>query len=216
MLRGELEGAVRAFLCDTEGETHEEARLARDELRATSDFSKALNYFPRQLRLERMMLAHLAKKPDDFPGALRALPRSMLLMFVHAVQSHIFNLSVSERIAEGALELELGEFYCGETLGLPDTEKMEAEGWVTGKLIGYQSALNPRETAILERLGLRKEDFRVKALPEIASKGAYRTILAPMKDFYAQAAKPECMEFRFSLQSGSYATMAMREFMKGG
>jgi tRNA pseudouridine13 synthase len=218
VLQGRLEDAAMSFLSYTEGESHAEARLAREELASNQDFARALKTFPRHLRLERTMLAHLSKRKDDFAGAFRALPRSTLLMFIHAVQSQMFNNSLSQRIEEGPLELEMGEYFCGETLGFPDTSKTGPEGWVCGKLIGYQTPLNQRESAVLESAGLKKDDFRVKALPEINSKGAYRTLLAPMKDFNLSVETSDAAgapaAFRFSLPSGSYATVAMREFTK--
>lgn len=210
LLKGETEDAAIMYLCDSEGETHAEATLARKELVETRDFARALQSFPQHLRLERSMLAHLAKRPDDFSGALRSLPRNILLMFVHAYQSDLFNRLLSERLAEGGgvLELEEGEYFCGETLGFPDLNKTEGEGWISAKLVGYNTPLNRREKALFDTLGIQKDAFRMKAIPEIASKGTYRTLLAPMKDFsYSD------LVFRFCLPSGSYATVAMREFM---
>jgi tRNA pseudouridine13 synthase len=207
LLKGEIKEALMGYLCDSEGETHQEAVLARKELSQTMDFSRALKSFPNHLRLERSMLAHLAKKPEDYAGALRCLPRNILLMFIHAYQSHLFNRLLSERLSEGPLELESGEYFCGESFGFPDISKTEAEGWITGKLIGYNTPVNEREKALLETLGMEKDAFRMKVLPEISSKGTYRTLLAPLKDFSFKES------FRFSLPSGSYATVAMREFM---
>jgi tRNA pseudouridine13 synthase len=92
LVRANHEEAAMEFLCGQGKETNEEARLAREELRTSRDFAAALKTFPRHLRLERMMLAHLAQRPDDFIGAFRSLPRQTLLLFVHAFQSHIFNL----------------------------------------------------------------------------------------------------------------------------
>ncbi len=207
LLQGKFEDAVRMFLCGNEGEGNALAMEARKELAATGDHAAALKTFPKHLRLERSMLAHLAAQPDDHTGALRRLPRNILLLFIHAFQSHMFNLLLSERIAEGP-ELEKGEYYCGETLGFPDISKAEAEGWITTKLIGYDTPVNGREQAMLDRLGMARDAFRMKALPEIASKGAYRTLLAPMKDFNFQKDT-----FRFALPAGAYATVALREFM---
>jgi tRNA pseudouridine13 synthase len=213
LISGDLEGAARSFLIDSEGEEHEEARLARKELDSNGDYNKALKVFPRHLRLERSMLAHLAKRDGDFAGAFKQLPRSTLLMFIHAVQSMMFNVLLSDRITEGALELERGEYFCGERLGFPDIGKAEAEGWICGKLIGYQTSLNEREKRLMGELNISKDEFRMKAIPEVGSKGSYRTLLAPMKDFNLSEEKG--LAFRFSLQSGSYATVAMREFIKG-
>ena len=156
------------------------------------------------------MLAHLARKPDDYAGALRQLPRNILLMFVHAVQSDLFNALLSERIREGGPELEEGEYFCGETLGFPDLQKTEAEGWIAARLIGYNTMLNKREKGLMDERSIPKDAFRMKALPEVSSKGAYRTLLAPLKDFNFSS---ESTTFSFALPSGSYATVAMREYM---
>jgi tRNA pseudouridine13 synthase len=212
LLKGELERALLMYLCDSEGETHREATLARKELLETRDWARALKSFPQHLRLERSMLAHLSKKPDDFSGALRSLPRNILLMFIHAYQSDLFNRLLSERLIEGggAPELEEGEYFCGETLGFPDLNKTEGEGWISAKLIGYNTPLNKREKELFDSLNIQKDAFRMKSIPEIASKGSYRTLLAPLKDFNFIA---DTVTFKFALPSGSYATVAMREFM---
>jgi len=210
LLQDDIDGALMLFLCSSEGETHEEAKLARKELEESGDYARALNSFPKHLRLERSMLAHLARKPDDKLGSFRSLPRNILLMFIHAYQSDLFNRLLSERLAEdgGSLELEEGEYFCGETLGFPDLNKTEGEGWIAAKLIGYNTPLNPREKELFDSQNIQKDAFRMKSIPEIASKGTYRTLLAPLKDFSYKDSL-----FRFSLPSGSYATVAMREFI---
>jgi tRNA pseudouridine13 synthase len=208
LLQGRFEDAVRIFLCDTEGENNAQASGARKVLAESGDYGQALKNYPKHLRLERTVLAHLEKYPGNYANALRKLPRSILLLFVHAFQSHIFNMLLSERVAKGDITLEEGEYYCGETLGFPDIKKTEAEGWVVGKLIGHETPLNEREKALLEETGIRKEDFRMRAMPEIASKGAYRTLMAPLKNFNFNSDT-----FRFALPAGSYATMALREFL---
>jgi len=219
LLKGEIEEALLMFLCDSEGEENQQAKLARKELYETRDFSKALKYYPKHLRLERSLIAYLDKNPNKSADALRRLPRNILLLFIHAFQSDMFNRLLSDRISEmssgsgGGIELEEGEYFCGETLGFPDINKMEGEGWISGKLIGYTSPLNKREKTLLEELGIEKEAFKLKELPEIASKGSYRTLLAPLRDFGVSDSGSGVLSFRFALQSGSYATVAMREFM---
>jgi tRNA pseudouridine13 synthase len=208
LLQGDLEGALISFLCDSRGEKNELAAKARKNLAATLDFAAALNEFPRHLRLERSILAYLSKNPQSHANALKKLPRNILLLFIHAFQSHLFNRLLSDRISEGETQLEEGEYFCGETLGFPDISKTDSEGWICGKLIGYGTPLNSRESALLEELNISKEAFKMKALPEIRSKGTYRTLLAPLKDFNYRGGR-----FHFSLPSGSYATVAMREFM---
>lgn len=208
LIQSDLRGAVEEYLLNYEGETNAYAIEARKKLREEMDYRNALTYFPKHLKLERLLLLGLAENPRDYAGALRRLPRQVLLLFVHAFQSHLFNIVLSERIKEG-LETEEAEYYCGEKYGFPDLEKKTEKGWLVGKIIGYETETNEREKELLERFGIRKEDFRMRALPEINSKGTYRTLLAPMKDFrYKENV------FSFSLPSGSYATSALREFIK--
>jgi tRNA pseudouridine13 synthase len=226
ILKNDYESAMMAFLCDSEGEEHQKAKFAREELKNTRDYSAALKNFPQHLRLERSMLAVLEKNSNDYIKAFRALPRSTLLMFVHAFQSHLFNEMLSERIGMGDVVREEGEYFCGENHGFPDIEKKEKGGWLVGKLIGYETELNEREKAALEKFQITREHFSIRRLPEISSRGTYRTLFAPLKDFSfrrdvkAIELRPpkflppqETLEFKFSLQSGSYATTALREFV---
>ena len=180
IVKGRLDKAALSFLCDSEGEINENAKTAREHLKETLDYSEALKKFPKHLKLERSMLVHLEKNPNDYAGALRRLPRGTLLMFVHAFQSYIFNRLLSDNIAEK-----------GE-----------------GKLIGYETEIDEREKRILEELGVKPKDFRIKNLPEISSKGSSRQLFAPLKDFSFSE-----NTFRFSLDAGSYATVALREFL---
>jgi tRNA pseudouridine13 synthase len=213
IVRGEFEGAAMAFLCEhSDGEKNQEAKAARKELFESRDFSSALNSFPKHLKFERTMIEHLARKDCDYIGAFRMLPRQMLLLFVHAFQSHIFNRLLSERIQEemGKVEMEAGEYFCPiDGFGFPEVEKMDVDGWLCIKILGYNSNPNEREQTLLDEIGIKKEDFRIPKIPEIGSKGTFRTVFAPLVGFEFSDSI-----FRFSLQSGSYATSALREFME--
>src|SRR5512136_1147114 len=76
-----------------------------------------------KLTFERTMIAHLIDKPGDYLGALRTLPKNLLMMFVHAYQSYLFNRILSERIRAG---LPINEPLVGDLvlplnkLNLPD------------------------------------------------------------------------------------------------
>ncbi|MBI5223618.1 tRNA pseudouridine(13) synthase TruD [Candidatus Micrarchaeota archaeon] len=209
ILKREYSEAVLNFLCNCEGEQNQEATLARKELESSMDFTRALRYFPKHLRLERTLLEALSKNPKDFKSALRILPRNILLLFIHAFQSKIFNDLLSRRLSESFFELEDGEFFCDiSALGFPDLTVPAAQGLQVGKIIGYQSILNDRERAYFESLGLSHSDFRMSDFPEISSKGARRLLFAPLLNFSFSE-----NVFRFTLPSGSYATSALREFM---
>jgi tRNA pseudouridine13 synthase len=228
IIRGNFEEAAMEFLCNYETENNAESRTARQELAKTQDFRAALKDFPHHLRFERTMIAHLADNSGDFIGAFKKLPRHTLLLFIHAFQSFIFNQLLSDRLSEGKvemhanedrsrisksmanLEMEEGEYLCPvSSFGFPDLQSMDVEGFLCIKLLGYNSNPNEREKDILEKHGITKEQFRIKEIPEISSKGTFRTAFAPLKDFSFKD-----NTFRFSLQSGSYATSALREFLE--
>lgn len=209
LVKGQFEDAVMNYLTDSTSEKNEEARVARKELAETRDFSTALKTFPRYLRMERSLLVHLVVHPNDYVNALRRLPRNILLLFIHAFQSHIFNIILSERISNGELKPAEGEYFCGENAyGFPDSSKRTEKGWLCMKIIGYESKLSEREKQLLEQFGISKDDFKLKSIPEISSKGTFRTAFAPLKDFSFTKDT-----FRFSLPSGCYATVALREFL---
>jgi tRNA pseudouridine13 synthase len=209
MLRGRMQEAAMHFLAEVGEEEHKEAREARSRLLESGDFASALKEFPKHLRLERTMLAHLSENPKDYVGAFRKLPRQMLLLFVHAFQSCLFNESLSERIQDGMVRKEDGEFFCSSNAyGFPEPANAGVD-WLCGKLLGYDSKPNGREKEILSRHDISLEAFRVKEMPELSSRGSFRPLLSPIRDF-----KFEEGVFRFSLPPGSYATSALREFMK--
>jgi tRNA pseudouridine13 synthase len=210
IIRGDFEQAAMTYLTDYENENHEQAGAARQELLKTQDFTTALKEFPNHLKFERSMIAHLAANPGNFVGAFNTLPRQTLLLFIHAFQSYLFNRLLSDRIKEGKVKMEQGEYFCPVTgNGFPDTGMMDVEGWLCIKLLGYNSNPNDREKELLNEMNIKKEDFRIKEIPEISSKGTFRTAFAPLKDFQFKNDT-----FKFSLQSGSYATTALREFLE--
>ena len=84
----------------------------------------------------------------------------------------------------------------------------KGDAWLCGRIVGYETKPNVREQEILDRHGISPRDFKIKSIPEISSKGANRTLMAPYVDFSFSENK-----FRFSLPSGSYATSLLREFM---
>ncbi|HXX87260.1 MAG TPA: tRNA pseudouridine(13) synthase TruD, partial [Candidatus Acidoferrum sp.] len=91
MVRGDFEKAAMIFLARSGLFEHPDSRGARQALRVTGDFKKALEDYPKQLRYERLMLRHLAARPGDYVGAFRRLPPRLLELFPQAYQSYLFN-----------------------------------------------------------------------------------------------------------------------------
>ncbi|MCJ7718481.1 tRNA pseudouridine(13) synthase TruD, partial [Candidatus Bathyarchaeota archaeon] len=224
---------------------HPSSRMAREQLLTTGDFKRSLQCFPKQLRYERLMLAHLAEKPEDYAGAFRRLPMKLQKLFIQAYQSFLFNRFLSQRVkSEIPLNrVQIGDYVVGvERSGLPivTVHKTVSAGTLVeiGKameagrmrlalpLVGFRREASggcqgDLEKTILEKEEVKPNDFRVKGLSELSSRGELRAALTPLNDFSLDGISSvtkdleECKaELSFLLYRGSYATIVLREIMK--
>lgn len=209
LLKGMFKEAVLMFLTDTENERNTSVIKARDRLKESGNYSRAVHEYPRFLRLEHIILHHLAQHPRDYIGALRKLPKTSLQMFVHSLQSYIFNVEVLERMATSKDEPFENEYMCAtDRYGFPDIYKRGDE-WLCINLIGKHSRLNESEENILDKLNLSSEDFSDTSLPELETAGSFRPFYTPVKevDRFTDGTKDTV---RFILQSGSYGTIFLK------
>jgi tRNA pseudouridine13 synthase len=244
IVKGNFENAALLFLAEPSVNEHPESRQARRELQSKQDFRQALQNFPKQLRYERLMLAHLAEKPRDFVGAFQQLPAKLQALFVQAFQSFLFNQFLSERIRNGfALnKAEVGDYVVTvERSGLPiikagklvdaltlaETNEAILKGRmrVALPLVGFkqrlsQGAMGQIETRILEAEGVKPASFHVALLPEVRGRGELRAAVSPIKNFMYNISrgsanlKEHQATLKFMLLRGSYATVLLREIMK--
>ena len=217
MLKGDFKSAAMRFLTDTTNESNEEAINARIRLKDDEDFVEALEYFPRHLKYERMLLNSLAEVDTDFGRAIRKLPRTLSLMFIHSVESYIFNKEVELRVKERRVEPEGDGRACtADRFGFPDLDvdaSSTEKKFIVGNTVGYDTLLNATQEKLLGELGIAQEQFRMKSMPELNSKGSRRVLFAPYVEFAAQVNGSE-VTLRFSLPAGSYATVLLGEFIK--
>ena len=239
IIRGDLEEAVRLYVGNPSPDEPEDARAARAAYE--KEGVAALPLYPRHLQFERGMILHLKERPGDFEGALLGLPRNLLTMFVYAAQSLAFNRLLSRRIAAGIglNEPTLGDVVFGlDADGRPDKERLhkvtprnlarveklcrEGRALVTGVLYGSDVALaegrmGELERAVVAEMGWTRQDLLVRHLPEAASFGTRRELLAPLGPVWLAEgadAHGEHVELSFFLLKGSYATCMLREVMK--
>ncbi|MCK5024277.1 MAG: tRNA pseudouridine(13) synthase TruD [Thermoplasmata archaeon] len=237
MSRGEPDLAVRQYLCAPGTHENNEATQARIQLGKTGDYAKALHDFPENLSFEKAILNHLVVEPEDYIGALSNLPQNLLMMFIHAYQSYLFNKILSERMRRG---LPLNEPVVGDQVlkmdknGLPDHNNwLEAtegnipklteligkkKAFISATLYGHESEfakgeMGDIETSIIEKEGVKQRDFVLSEYYKLGSKGKRREILAPAKNFEFRKID-NAIQFDFELNKGCYATTFLREFMK--
>ncbi len=237
LIRGDLEGAVMRYVANPLEDEGSEANDARRALQESRDFERAFREFPMKLSFERTMIGYLKENPNDFLGALRTLPYNLLMMFVHAYQSFLFNRILSERIRAGMSirDPEPGDLILPLTktnvpdhdtpipVALDNLEKVtratrEGKAYVSGLIYGTHSQfaegrMGEIERRIIESEEISKADFQIVGLREASSKGTRRELLSPYKELIIEPGRGEAV-FQFTLNKGCYATAMLREFMK--
>ncbi|WP_440007939.1 tRNA pseudouridine(13) synthase TruD [Halomicrococcus sp. SG-WS-1] len=240
VVREEWEAAVMAYVGNPYETEPEDTRRARRRVEEVApDWDAALDALPRKLGFERAMVHELVENggdaPADFRAALEALPTNLQRLLVNAAQSYAFNRMLSERLRRGLpfdrpVEGDVVAF--AETvdgLTVPDTDRRQrvtaervrtverhcerGRAFVTAPLVGTETELadgeqGDVERAVLADLDLAPEDFDLPG--EFDSSGTRRAILV-RTDLELDR---DPLTFEFSLPSGSYATVLLREFLK--
>jgi tRNA pseudouridine13 synthase len=212
-IKGNPEKAVMLYLTGTNDSEEESVRKARNNLKETRDFKRAIKEFPLKFRYERAILSHLNLHESDFVGAFRVLPKALRYMFVHSYQSFLFNKIIEERIKEGiGLKKIKGDILVN---GIP-----------SALLPGFQSTFaegkaGEIERKVLEKEGIELKQFYVKEMKEMSSKGTRKEIILFPKELeLKEISKDEFNEGKlkarisFYLPKGNYATTVLREIMK--
>ncbi len=162
------------------------------------------------------------KRPQDIPYQKR---KFLLRLAVSSVQSDLFNQALARRLQDGLLHtvldgdvmevIESGGKFVVDDIIRDQARQVQGELSVTGPMFGVKM-LSPRgvpaerEGRILEEAGLSLDAFQKFA--QLMS-GARRA-------FVVRPAELNCVpvdtgiKFEFSLPSGVYATMLLREFLK--
>ena len=243
LLRGDAEKAAMTYIAQSFPDEPEEVKEARDHVWDTRDFVEGLKTYPLRLRYERAMMHYLVENPGDYAGSFSVLSPNISRMFIHAFQSYVFNRIICKRIEQNISlnQASSGDIVCFRNKeGLPDTGKMQAatednvdgmnnllkrgRAFVTAPLVGYEVGFasdipGELERNTFEETGVPQEAFRMKIIPDLASKGLRREIMLHCKPEYETAedelnpGKSKAV-LKFSLPKGSYATTVLREYMK--
>ncbi len=244
LVRGNVADAVDLYLTATppgESPLGTAARLAYAD---HHDPMRGLREFPPNLRFERLLLDHLARGHTP-ARALRALGRPLRVLFVHAYQSYLFNLYLTER-RRAALSLTsplVGDYVLrsardgtvpgtgivpvgADNLAEVRDQTTRGQALLAAPLVGHTTPVLGGSggglfEALLERDGVRRDQFRVPAAPEISSAGSWRPLLtlAPTLRLFREGESDPAdpvAELHFSLPRGSYATVLLRELIKRG
>ena len=151
---------------------------------------------------------YLEKNPTDYIGALRELPKKLLLMFVHAYQSYLWNETVKEfvkKIKHTKIEYSLGELYV-------PFEKIENREI---PFISFDIETDEEMQKILDEImkkeRIKERDFIIKQMPELVASGGKRGLLMTVTDFSVDWTDEKTVVLKFTLGKGSYATIVVKE-----
>ena len=241
LVREGFEAAVLAYVGNPSDREPERTREARAYVEETRDWAGALERFPGSLGYERAMCHALADVdgpgPEDFRAALETAPTNLQRLFVNAAQSYVFNRILSARLERGLpfAEPVTGDVVCFrdrsvDALAVPDTDRTQrvtddrlatvrrhcerGRAFVTAPLVGTDTELadgEPGETerAVLEDVGIEPAEFDLPG--EFHSEGTRRAVLVRTDLTVGR----EPLSFEFALPKGSYATVLLREYLKG-
>ena len=142
------------------------------------------------------MSQYLDKNKNDYVGALKLLPRPLLLMYVHAFQSMIFNRVVDE-LKDNSKNITIPLVGFGTELGTDKVSRMARE--------------------IMDAEGVTQRDFIIRQIPEISAEGSERELFFPVRKLKAGKPEPDelnngmkKLRLEFELGKGSYATIVVK------
>jgi tRNA pseudouridine13 synthase len=163
---------------------------------------------------------HLAERPNDYITALRLLPRNVLLLYVHAYQSKLFNAILARHIKEqdkGAVVIGGPVQITVQSKELPD-EKIPIIGFGTP-----QDRFTEWYGAMLEKDGLTTRDFVVRSIPFLTVEGGDRDAFFTVADLTIGDLEEDDLfpghkkqRLAFTLPKGCYATMVVKCLYRTG
>jgi tRNA(Glu) U13 pseudouridine synthase TruD len=154
------------------------------------DFEKAALLIAKLHSGIKRIYVHLNQR--DYIGALRCLPRKLLLLFVHAYQSLLWNKAAM----------------------LSNEEVLP--------IVGFGSEVNDAVTKkILVEENLKPQDFVIREIPELSPEGSERNVWVEAKDLKVSKLQPDeffpgkkKVTLEFFLPKGSYATEFIRQMLQ--
>ncbi len=237
LIRGEFEEALLTLIAKPYGGESSDILEVREYLLKTRDYEGAYRMMPDRMVFDKRMLEHVVRRPGDFVGAFRSLPKPLRIMYIYAYQSYIFNRILSERIRRGlpimepiegdiiiplirplSTEMTRGIYVDKWNIDKIKRKVKEGKAFVTGLVPGASSLVargeqGEIEMKILEEEKIALRDFIMPKMPELTTEGTRRALGAPVK-WIGWKFEENSIVLSFELYKGCYATSLLREFMK--
>ena len=225
LLRGDSQGAINALIGDPARVTDQRWRTAIEAYRR-GELEESLRTFPGHCRTERDLLQRLAKQPDGWDKAFRAVHPRLKKLYLSAFQSFLFDRLLDWRI-ERLDQVVAGDLAFKHDNGAcflvtdPAAESPRAAAFEispTGPLFGCKmtepaGCVLELERRLLDGEGLTPASFNLGG--GLRMDGERRPLRVPLYEPMVSR-DAEGLVLEFGLPRGSYATAVLREVMKSG
>ncbi|MCK4589816.1 MAG: tRNA pseudouridine(13) synthase TruD [Nanoarchaeota archaeon] len=166
------------------------------------NFKQAVKLLLKNNLVKNKIKKHLQNKPHDYVNAVKLVEKKLLMLFIHAYQSYIWNESVKKIT--------------------PKPKSVPIVGFGT-------EVKNKIIKQILKKENVTPRDFIIKQIPEISAEGIDRNVYAQVKNFKILRSKASGMPegnppsikekskdkitISFQLPKGSYATRVIKTLL---
>lgn len=210
---------------------------ARDVWKKTRDARQTLSLFPKNtstMTRERDLMKGMLRY-DDALQAIRCVHHNVRMFWIHAYQSFVWNRVASERVKRWGIVPVIGDLYqANENSGSNASDVQVVVDptiidlyQIVLPLPGYNVEYPTNEIGHLYKTILAEDGITLSKdmIPEATAKGSYRKLFQRAHSLrWESVNKTECgadnisevvsnAKFTFELESGSYATMLLRELM---
>jgi len=187
------------------------------------EFRKAVHYMCESSDIYTdTITVYMAAHPNDYVGALQHVNKKTLLMFIHSVQSIIFNESLSNILLENALKNSIEYYLVPYSLGnfvfyknSSDYDKIIESSIIPEslELVGFNTqTMNHTVKHLLDEKSLTQRDFIVRALPDLSVEGTIRECFLDIQNLEKKILYDRVI-LEFELDKGSYATIVVKALM---
>lgn len=178
------------------------------------DFDDAVAAIMRNDEDHRVLLQqHLLAHKNDYVGALRRIPAHTLLLYVHAVQSLLFNELLAQQLRNQDENATSVDYSQGEFV----FAKQPVKESLTLPLVGYLSELDEKAQELLEEHDLQQDMFVIRQFPGLSLEGSMRPAFVKVSSLSLSKLEEDelhkgnkKMKLSFSLPKGAYATIVVR------
>jgi len=207
--------------------TDDEATCAARSAMADGRYDEGAKMLPVHQDIERMVARRLSSEPEDWTGALRAVPVRLRRLYVQAYQSFLFNRTLSLALTKG---LDISKYESGDNWSEASEDDL-ATSPVHGvkehappyaipmaQLAGfayrnYGSRFDLCLEEVMAQERVSAKEFYVKQMQEVSGEGGFRRPHLVVRDASYTCAGVRA-DLSFTLARGQYATVLLREVIK--